>query len=111
MSKIDLTHGAVVSLLFGGIMVIVLTLVWGGFWSGLALSTLWGWFVVPVFKLPALTILEAYGLALVVQVAKGTSNNIEKSEELASAIAKGFWLPPAVSALLLLAGWVAKSWI
>lgn len=111
MSKIDLTTGVAASLLLGGFATIMLTLVWGGFWSGLALSTLWGWFVVPVFKLPELTIVQAYGLALVVQVAKGTTGKRDKSEGFLSAIAKGIWLPPAVSVLVLLVGWIANIWM
>lgn len=111
MSKIDLTAGTAASLFLGGLAAILLTLVWGGFWSGLALSTLWGWFVVPVFQLPALTIVQAYGLALVVQVAKGTSGKPEKSEGFVSAIAKACLTPPAVAMLVLLLGWVAKSWM
>ena len=54
MSKIDLTAGTAVSLLLGGFVAILLTLVWGGFWSGLALSTLWGWFVSPALLLRSL---------------------------------------------------------
>lgn len=111
MSKIDLTAGTAVSLLLGGFAAILLTLVWGGFWSGLTLSTLWGWFVAPVFRLPVLTIVQAYGLALVVQVAKGVSGKNDKTEGFAEAIAKAIWLPPILSGFVLLAGWVAKSWM
>lgn len=35
-------------------------------WRGIVLSTIWGWFMVPVFGLPALTITPAIGVALVV---------------------------------------------
>ena len=111
MSKIDLTAGTAVSLLLGGFADILLTLVWGGFWSGLTLSTLWGWFVEPVFKLPALTIVQAYGLALVVQVAKGLRVHSDKSGGFGVAIAKAFLLPPVLAGLVLASGWVAKSWM
>ncbi len=33
---------------------------------GLVLSVLWGWFIVPVFGLPVLGILPAFGVALIV---------------------------------------------
>lgn len=33
---------------------------------GYALSILWGWFVVPVFGLPRLSVLQAIGIAMVV---------------------------------------------
>lgn len=36
-------------------------------WAGsVVLSHLWDWFIVPVFNLPSLTLLQAAGLALVV---------------------------------------------
>jgi hypothetical protein len=33
--------------------------------NGFALTVMWGWFIVPVFELPALAIVPAIGLALV----------------------------------------------
>lgn len=38
----------------------------GAILNGWALSVLWGWFVVPLFNLPQLTIIQAIGLAMVV---------------------------------------------
>jgi len=37
-----------------------------GFYNAWAISLLWGWFIVPAFALPALTILQAWGLAIFV---------------------------------------------
>ena len=34
--------------------------------NGFAISTLWGWFIVPMFGLPALSIPYAIGLSLIV---------------------------------------------
>jgi hypothetical protein len=41
---------------------------------GWALSVLWGWFVVPFFHLPPLSIVLAIGLGLVVGMFKGNTN-------------------------------------
>ena len=44
----------------------ILALVLGSIFNGYALSVLWGWFVVPVFHLPVLTVVPAIGIAMVV---------------------------------------------
>ena len=53
---------AALGMLVGGFAVIVGAIVVRGW----ALSILWGWFVVPVFKLPVLGIAQAVGLAFLV---------------------------------------------
>ena len=35
-------------------------------WNGYVLTVLWGWFVVPTFHLPVLTLAPAIGIALVI---------------------------------------------
>lgn len=34
-------------------------------WNGFGLSVLWGWFVVPLFNLPALSLPYAIGIAMI----------------------------------------------
>ena len=34
-------------------------------WNGFVLATLWGWFIVPYFEAPALTVAMAVGITLV----------------------------------------------
>lgn len=38
----------------------------GFFWSGYVLSVVWGWFAVPLFHLPPLSIPAAIGVSLVI---------------------------------------------
>lgn len=106
-----MTPGVAVAALFGGFAAIPLSIVWGGYWSGLTLSLLWAWFVVPVFAVPVLSVLQAYGLALVVRAARGYQSQPKSEDGFGAAVAKAFILPPLVAGLLLLAGWVANSWI
>ncbi len=98
------------AVLFGVLAVTVVALVWGAFWGGLTLSVLWGWFVAPLFGLPALSIAQAYGLALVMRAARGA--NLEKSDDdrYGAVMVKAVAAPPLVCGLLLGAGWVAKAW-
>jgi Na+(H+)/acetate symporter ActP len=49
-----------------GICAIVALMVASSIWSGYVLSILWGWFIVPTFGLPMLSIPVAIGLALIV---------------------------------------------
>ena len=112
MTNKTLTMGIAASALLGGLAAIVLALVWGAAWGGFTLSVLWGWFVVPLFGLPALSIAQAFGLALVVRSANGISSQSEKSkDDLSTAIMKLFFLPLLLSGLILLFGWVAKAWV
>lgn len=112
MTNKTLTAGVAASALLGGIAAIVLGMVWGAAWSGLTLSVLWGWFVVPAFSLPALSVAQAYGIALVVRAAHGLKDAESKSKDSAGvAMAKLFVLPPFVCGLFLLLGWVAKSFV
>lgn len=111
MTNKTLTMGIAASALLGGLAAIVLTLVWGAAWGGFTLSVLWGWFVVPLFGLPALSIAQAFGLALVVRSANDINSQSEKSKDgLSTAIMRLFFLPPLLSELFLLLGLAAKAW-
>jgi Na+(H+)/acetate symporter ActP len=58
-----------------GICAIVALMVASSIWSGYVLSILWGWFIVPTFGLPMLSIPVAIGLALIVSyLTKSVSN-------------------------------------
>ena len=48
--------------------------------SGIILSKMWGWFIVSVFHLPALSVLNAIGVIIVVQflTLKQKLNDLEK---------------------------------
>ena len=106
-----MTPGVAAAALLGGFSSILLALVWGGYWSGLTLSILWGWFVVPAFSLPTLSLLQAYGLALVLRAARGYQDQPKSEDGFGAAMAKAFITPPLVAGLLLLVGWVVKSWM
>ena len=111
MSKINLTAGTAVSLLLGGIASIALILVWGGFWGGLTLSVLWGWFVSPLFGLPTLSLLQAYGIALVLRAARGIDTKKTEPENFGAVVARALTWPPLGAGLMLGTGWVTKSWM
>ena len=73
------------------------------FLNGWAASVLWKWFVVPVFDLPLLGVMEAVGIALVVYAFTPTRYNEEDSnDEPAKKIFVGITLP----ILLVGIGWI-----
>lgn len=79
-------------------------------WSGYVLSILWGWFMVPVFHLPVLSIPTAIGIALVIgYLTKQSTSDLEKKEDHKwySAFVEAF-TKPAVS---LLVGWIVKQFL
>lgn len=81
----------------------------GWLYSGFVLSVLWGWFVVPVFHLPALTIPVAIGLGLIVGL---LTQKIPTDEELkASSIINVFLYPLINGTILLVAGYVAHMFV
>ena len=77
--------------------------------NGLVISMLWGWFIVPVFHLPALPLIGAIGLALVVRVIiqPDYTATMEKYKDAAPAEMLGMlggWL---IAQLFILAlGWL-----
>lgn len=112
MTTKTLTPGVAASAFLGGLAALVLGLVWGAAWSGYTLSVLWGWFMAPTFGLPALSVAQAYGVALVVRVAKGFDMRSDKNpDSFGVAVAKSFVIVPFACGLFLLFGWVAKVWV
>lgn len=112
MTNKTMTTGVATSAALGVFTATILGFVWAAAWSGFTLSVLWGWFVVPMFGLPALSVAQAYGIALVVRAAKGLDTRTEKSpDSFGVVLGKAFVLAPLISGFSLLFGWVAKSFI
>lgn len=112
MTNKTLTAGVAASALLGGFAALIIAIVWAGAWAGLTLSVLWGWFVVPLFGVPALSVAQAYGLGLVVRAASGLKDPDSKDKGgFGLAIARMVLLPPFICGLFLLFGWVARAWV
>jgi hypothetical protein len=97
---------------FGLAVLAVVSVVVGALMNGWVLSILWGWFVLPLFGLPSLSIPKAIGLALVVGVltkqdTQSESSNKETSNPIMALIARAVFAPLFV----LLIGWVVKLYI
>jgi hypothetical protein len=74
-------------------------------WRGYVLSLLWGWFMVPTFSLPRLSITAAIGIALTVGMLTSCSddnNDKTQAEIFTGLVATSFILP----LMVLGVGWV-----
>lgn len=57
---------AIIAMLSGTIAIIGVITILGAILNGFVISILWGWFMVPIFHLPELSIIPATGISLVV---------------------------------------------
>jgi hypothetical protein len=104
-------------LLLVGIVALPFQILIGVLWGGYVLSTLWGWFVAPLFNLPAITALQAASLALTVTFGAKILTVVKEVgktktlEEGVIAIIGSFFAIICGPALALLVGSIIKQFI
>lgn len=75
--------------------------------NGYALSVLWGWFVVPTFSVPALGIVPAIGIAMMVSYLTYQTHNCKKEERGSDKkLSEGIMTVVLKPLLALLLGWI-----
>lgn len=80
--------------------------------NGYVLNLLWGWFVVPVFGLPHLSIVPAIGIAIVISYLTHQLPNIkEEKMELREKIARNTAIAIREPLLALFFGWIVHFFI
>ena len=107
------TESLVVNLLklAGAIAFIPLFVAWAGWLTGITLSVMWSWFVVPVFGLPALTIAQSFGLSLVAHCFRMKAiRSAQEKEPIWSTVARAIFQPLFLCGVLLSTGWVLNRW-
>jgi hypothetical protein len=77
--------------------------------EGWVLTTLWGWFVVPTFDLPQLTVVPAIGLCLIVNFLVQIPPKEKKKDEdtatlVGQLVAKAIFMP----LFFLFLGWIVN---
>lgn len=98
---------ALVLVALGGALAFLLLLLWAAFWSGLTVSVLWGWFLVPL-GLPIIGLWHAYGLSLIWSAFSGLGR---KPQDDKGGLARVFLQVPLVACLLMAVGWLIKNWM
>lgn len=83
-------------------------------WSGYVMSTMWGWFIVPLFHLPSLGVAQAVGIKLFSELFKTTKRTDDKKKTKEEK--RDEWIFAIVNAALfplfmLGFGWVVKLFL
>jgi len=92
----------------GGISIIAVTVIVSSLWSGFVLTKLWGWFIVPVFNAPYLTIPQAIGLTIIITMLWSRSWSDSEDGDKSIELAVKAILAPAFS---LLFGWIVSLFL
>ena len=81
--------------------------------NGWALSVLWGWFIVPLFALPALPILYAIGISFIASLLYRNVLNTEKKkgEDTSTLIGKMIGQIIGIPLFAVFLGWIVHSLI
>lgn len=74
----------------GYVTATIILMVFAALWSGYALSLLWGWFMVPLFRLPELTINSAIGIGMIVSYMSKNSSVENDDLSLSEKLIKAF---------------------
>ena len=91
----------------GGIVGVGFLMVFSSIFNGYALSVLWGWFVVPTFGAPALGVVPAIGVAMVVSYLTYQTHDCKKEETtFGETIAKGTMMVVLKPSFALFFGWI-----
>lgn len=98
----------VVLAILGGVVGFAALLVVSSILNGYALSVLWGWFVVPVFHLPQLSIVPAIGIAMMVGYLahQMEPDCVEKERTTGERIARAASFAILKPLFALLFGWI-----
>jgi hypothetical protein len=84
-----------------GVLIVLSVLV-----NGWVAAVLWGWFVVPLFGLPAINIAQACGVGMTINMLTGQKST-QKTDDWASVMATAFFVP----LLLLGVGWIVHLFV
>jgi|SRR5690625_1520833 len=104
-----------ISTLFGAcavlLLIITVSAAWSALWLGMALSVLWGWIIVPMFGLAPITVVQAYGLMLVVRLIT-IKIDLNKDRSGFNQAARNIIVaPPMVAVVSLFIGWIISAWV
>lgn len=79
-------------------------------WKGWVISTLWEWFVVPVFEAPTLGVVPAVGLSIALDAILG-SRGVREAKDGWEGMAESFLAGILFPAVYLLCGWIVRLFL
>lgn len=80
-------------------------------WRGYALTVLWGWFVVPTFNLPPISIAAALGISLIVSMLTNRPDLQTKENDGWTSVMEHLAYGIALPALSLFLGWIFQMFM
>jgi len=89
----------------GYVTATVIVMIFAALWSGYALSLLWGWFMVPLFGLPALTINSAIGIGMIVSYMSKNGSTTNDDTSFTDKLIKAFAEAAAKPLFAIAFGW------
>ncbi len=99
-------------MVFFGIIGFIVWMVIAAMLNGWALSVLWGWFFVPTLGLPALDIVQAIGIAMVVSYLTYQHIDTQPKDEDSTSKMIGMGVLTVARPLIAVAfGWVVHSFM
>lgn len=97
--------------IIGYILARIVIMVYAAMMDGLAISKLWSWFIVTTFGLPALTITEAIGLAMVVIYITTKPDDKNNEDTYFEKLFKGAVIATIKPLFAIGIGAIVKLWI
>lgn len=92
---------------FSNVVGFVFVMVFGPIINGYVLSVLWRWFIVPTFDAPALGVVSAIGVAMVVSYLTYQTHDCKKEKKsLSNIIKEGANVIAWKASLALFFGWI-----
>ncbi len=96
---------------FGIVVLFVVAIPAGIIMNGWVLSVLWGWFVVPLFHLPELTIPYAIGISTVIGLFKKSTTDQNDKREFYEKLIEALIITFIAPLLTLGFGWIILQFI
>lgn len=90
--------------LAGGVVAIITSMILLALCSAYVFTYMWAWFIVPFFNLPALSLAQAYGLMLTINVLKSHRKSPDKVHEI-------YFMGLLGPFLILAIGYVVKGYL
>jgi len=96
----------------GAIVGVPLLIALSAIFNGYVLKVLWGWFIIPIFHLPQLSIPSAIGIALVVgYLTKQTNDCKEKERTGGERISRAILEAVLRPSFALFFGWIVQKFM
>lgn len=95
----------------GLVSLFLVTLVVTALAHGFVLSTMWGWFMVPLFHLPPMNIAYALGVSLVVGMWTSKTSSKSDSKDTSAIVSELVMATIGTPAIVLFFGWIVKQFL